>query len=293
MKKGDFDLQAYFRDNLFMLLFLFSALAMLLVSGITILNMEHTVANLDSAKQNMNTTADFLIYNYKMRLTATAAAAGDLLDVDDLDKLRVGPNTPSGPEGWKSNSDYAHIRKRLIEFGEENGLEYIYFYFRIDDYLQPLIDNGHIRGTLYTPASELIKIGADARDAWNKQRITIATATDQSFIDADGLMTAYAPVLGAGREVIALVGVDIKDKQVNILQRQIESLSANTASLSRRIFLLIIGMVLALTLLVSGGVITFSDNKKRAEALRDALTQAEHASRAKSDFLANMSHEMR
>ncbi|MCL2496854.1 MAG: response regulator, partial [Clostridiales bacterium] len=75
--------------------------------------------------------------------------------------------------------------------------------------------------------------------------------------------------------------------------RQIESLSANTASLSRRIFFLIIGMVLALTLLVSGGALNFSANKKRAGALRDALTQAEHASRAKSDFLANMSHEMR
>ena len=275
-----------------MLVFLFSALATLIVSGITLMNMSNTVLSMNSAKENMNNTAELLASNYELRLKATVSAAVNLLNDDELDVLRPEPGSPGSHAGWLQNAPFLSMRDRLTAFGEENGLEYIYYYFRIDNYFQPIIDNDPDFTTAYTPADELIKIEDDARAAWNEKKIIVA-GVGESFIDPDGLMTAYAPILGKDGEVAALVGVDIKDEQIYILRGQIELLSEYTASLSARMIYLMIGMILALMLLVTGGVLTFISNSKRNYALKEALSQAEQASRAKSEFLANMSHEMR
>ena len=273
------------------MVFLFSALATLVVSGVTVQNMTNTVDNMSTAKENMDTTKDILIENYKLRLRATAAAAEKLLGPADIDRLQIRPGSPGSPEAWLNNSTFLAMRERLTRFGEEYGLTYVYYYSRIDNYLQPLIDNDPVADTAYTPVSDLIIIGGDARDAWNDKRIVMSEG--EYFIDADGLITAYAPIIDETGEVVALVGVDIKDEQVYRLSAQIESLSGQTEYLGGRITFLIAGMLSALALLVFGGALTFIVTRRRADALDRALTHAREASRAKSVFLANMSHEMR
>ena len=275
-----------------MLVFLFSALATLVVSTITIMSMRNTVANMNSAQENMDTTEEFLVRNYEYRLRASAAVAQTLLDAGDLDRLRIRPNSPDSPEAWFKDAYFLELRDKLIAFAEENGLEFIYFYHRIDNYIQPLIDNDPNRATAFTPSSALIPIDHDVMDAWDDIKITLAM-TEEFLVDLDGLMTAYAPIINYYGEVAAIVGIDIKDEQIQPLREQIDTLSGRTESLSGRMHILIIGMISALALLLVGGILTFLANRKRSDVLQEALTDAEHANRAKSDFLATMSHEIR
>ena len=288
-KKTNF--RVFFKGNLFHLVFLFSAFATLVVSTLTIFNMNDSVVNMNSARETLNSTEEFLIQNYKYRLQSSAAAAQYLLTASDLEKLRITPGSPDNPEAWLKDSGFLALRELLSRFADENGLEYVYYYFRIDNFVQPLIDNDPDPLKAYTPSNQLMVIDVDARSAWNNKQVTVTT--DEVLIDPDGLISAYAPIFDDDGEVFAIVGVDIKDVQINLLREQIAILSERISSLGSRITVLIVAMISALLLLLTGGVITFLNQRKNSRTLRDALLQAEHASRAKSDFLANMSHEIR
>ena len=285
------DYKKLLKNNLFHLVFLFSAVAILVVSTLTIFNMIDTVANMDSAKETLYSTEEFLVKNYIYRLHASAAAAQHLLEASDLETLRIRPGSPDSPEAWFRNGEFLLLREILKRFAEDNGLEYVYYYFRIDNYVQPLIDNDPDIKEAYTPSNQLIHIEDEARIAWNNKQVTVVS--DEFMIDQGSLLTAYAPVFDDSGEVFALVGVDIKDEQLNPLRVQIVFLSERIEALSSRITVLVIVMITAILLLVTGGVITFFNQRKSSGILKEALAQAEQASRAKSDFLANMSHEMR
>ena len=290
MNNGN-SLKGFFKNNLFHFVFLFSAFAVLVVSAMTINNMSSTVSNMNAAIDTLNSTEEFLINNYIFRLHASAAAAQNLLSADDLEALKIRPGSPDSPREWFENDEFLAYRDILKRFAEKNGLEYVYYYFRIDNFFQPLIDNDPDSGEAYTPSNSLMSIEVEARWAWNNKEITVAD--DEYLVDPDGILTAYAPVFDSNGNVFALVGVDIRDEQINPLRDQIVFLSHRIEYLSSRIKTLIIAMASALLLLFSGSVTTFLNHKRSSRILQDALTQAEYASQAKSVFLANMSHEMR
>ena len=290
MKKSP-DNKGFPKNNLFHLVFLFSAFAVLVVSAMTISNMTDTVVNMNSARDTLNSTEEFLIRNYEYRLNASAAAAQNLLSASDLETLRIKPGSPDSQQAWLEDGDFLALRELLIQFAYENGLEYVYYLFRIDNFVQPIIDNDSDFANAYTPSNQLIAIDAGARGAWNNRQITLSGG--EFLVDLNGLITAYAPVFDDNGDVFALVGVDIRDEQISLLRDQITHLSERIESLSSWITVLIIAMIFALLLLVTGGAITFFTQHKSSIILKNALLQAEHASNAKSLFLANMSHEMR
>ena len=290
MKKSANFIQ-FFKQNLFHLLFLFSAYAILVVSTMTILYMTDTVKNMNAARETLNSTEEFLINNYRYRLNASASAAQHLLAESDFESLRIKPGSPDSPEEWHSDSDFLALRELLMQFADENGLEFVYYFFRIDNFMQPLIDNDLDLTRAYTPSNQLMVIDAEARGAWNTKQVTVPGG--DMPIDDSGLITAYAPVLDGNGEVIALAGVDLKDEQINPLRDQIVFLGWRIEFLSSRMTFLMVAMICALLLLATGGAVTFANQRKSSKALQGALLHAEHASRAKSVFLAHMSHEMR
>ena len=279
------------KNNLFHLLFLFSAFAILIVSTMTILNMTDSVLYMNSAKETLSFTEEFLVDNYKYRLHASAAAAQQLLTGSDLETLKIKPGSPDSAKAWLEDSDFLKLRELLAQFAKDNGLEFVCFYFRIDNFIQPLLDNDPDLSKAYTPSNQLIVMDDQARNAWNNKVVTVPGG--KLLFDPNGLITAYAPIFDGDGEVIALAGVDIKDEQINLLRAQIIFISERIESLSSRIKVLIIAMILALLTLATGGVITFYIQRNNSKTLKNALLQAEHASRSKSEFLAHMSHEMR
>jgi len=94
MVAGGFNLKRQFKDNMYMVIFLFAALMTIVLAGMTLLNMYETVLNINSAKENMNNTADLLSKNYEMRLYAAAATAERVLESGDFDELKPGPGSP-------------------------------------------------------------------------------------------------------------------------------------------------------------------------------------------------------
>jgi len=285
------DTRGFLRNNLFHFIFLFSACAILIVSSMTIYNMSDTVRNINTARDTLNSAEESLLNNYMYRLHASAAAAQNLLTVEELESLRISPDSPDSPAEWLSDNGFIQYREKLIKFATDNGLEFVYFYFRIDNYVQPIIDNDADLFRAYTPSNQLLTIDPEARWAWNNKQITIAD--HDTLFDSSGLITAYAPIFDENDDVFALVGVDIRDNQIHRLRGQIVFLSERIVSLSSRITILVAAMITAILLLVTGGAITFYHQQKNAKMLKSALGEAEYASRAKSDFLANMSHEMR
>ena len=242
------DLKKLLLNNLFHWVFLFSAITILVVSTITVFNMTDTVVNVNSARETLNSTEKFLVGNYKYRIHASVVAAQHLLTASDLDALLIKPGSPESSEDWLKNSEYLAIKDMLVRFADENGLEFVYYYFRIDNYIQPLIDNIQDSFETLTPSSKLFTIEDAQRSAWNNKQAVVADG--ESFIDSNGLITAYAPIFDSDGEVFALVGVDIKDEKIGILRNQIVFLSERIESLSKRIMQLIIAMITALLFLV-------------------------------------------
>ena len=296
MKSKKLDFLKTIKENIFLLVFLLSALVLLAISAVMLVSMNNSVRSMNSTNENLNNAAGVLTYNYAMRLKTTAASAQDLLSYIDIEKLLERP-TRSAHEDWFGESGDAYfleLRQTLLFFAEKNALEYVYYYLRFGDRILPFIDNDPVWATAYSPAHKLEPIEEPIRKAWNEKVIVVVGEdTDDKFIDDNSLITAYAPILNDKDEVVAIVGVDIKDDQMSVLQEQIKILNANIARLSKNTTLLSAGTIVALILLLAGAALTFAAGRKRALALSDALTQAKHASRAKSDFLANMSHEMR
>jgi signal transduction histidine kinase/CheY-like chemotaxis protein len=198
------------------------------------------------------------------RLKAASISASSFINGDDLDSFRAveDMNLPS----------YQNMRNKLRVFSQQIDVFYVYYMRIIDGKIQYIIDNDFDEATRVGLDTKLtdMEIESGVEDAFEGKVNCedIGTYTE----GWEGLMSAYAPVYNSKGDIVAAVGVDIRDEEIMASRKKMTMLTG--------IQILSVGFVL-----ISGLSCLFG--------YRRAALRAETANRSKSSFLARMSHEIR
>lgn len=211
----------------------------------------------------MKSAADFLRENIEARLLAAGRAAVFLITPEELKGLATAEDMQT--------ELYAEVKSRLIAFGEESDILFAYYMRAAEEpgMVQFIVDNDTSEETvgLDTPPLEAEPGVKSALSG------TAASAGLGNYsVGYSGLLSAYAPIFDAAGEVIAVVGVDISDKQVVLLRNQF--------------YILAVLLFISMSVTLATGYLGFKSYRKE-------VAKAEVANVSKSIFLANMSHEIR
>ncbi|MDR3295171.1 MAG: response regulator [Clostridiales Family XIII bacterium] len=183
-------MKKFLQGNIAILLFLFSAIVVLVMSIFT--------------GVMMSTISNFLTSDLEERLLATSRLAAVQTQAEELAQLQI-------PEDMETPL-FLDLKERLIEFAEESNVLYVY-YMRLteDGMAQFIIDNDLTEDTvnLDTEPIEMEEAPADAFAG-----TAAATALKSYSIGYDGILSAFAPVFDASGHVAAVAGVDIIDEQI-------------------------------------------------------------------------------
>jgi signal transduction histidine kinase/DNA-binding response OmpR family regulator len=210
---------------------------------------------------SMTRIVDFVKSNIETRLLTTSRYAARIIAPGELAQLNI-PDDMGKPL-------FAELKKRLVEFSEQNDILFTYYIRKSGGNAQFIIDNDTTEDTvnLATPPIPM------------EERVEMAYAGEASMteigiysVDYDGILSAFAPIFDESGQVVAVAGVDITDEHVILIRDQLYSLA--------------IMLIAAMVVVIASGYAGFSLYRKEAR-------QSEAASEAKSSFLANMSHEIR
>jgi signal transduction histidine kinase/CheY-like chemotaxis protein len=210
-------------------------------------------------------------YTYEQmeqRLLALAKYAALNVSAEELDAIQS-PDDMEKPE-------FAELRSKLIKFGGENNVMFVYYMRDEGGMARFIADNDETEDTVNI-ASDRIEWEPKCLEAL--RGAASVTDIEQYSPGYDGLLSAWAPVFDRDGNVAAIAGIDISDEG---LLNQRGEISVLTELLFVNILIVIIA---------GGANLVMNKNAERARV--NALEQALKASRAKGDFLSNMSHEIR
>ncbi|MDR1607568.1 MAG: response regulator [Deltaproteobacteria bacterium] len=213
------------------------------------------------AQESLNEYTVLLQDDLADRLKQTAGRATQLMTVEELELLK-------NPEDAQSPL-YQEKRRELIDFGHENSVKFVYFLRDVGGQLQYIIDNDLDPKTMVTLGQ------VTEPDNYVHMAFAGERAATNFGIHAgvwDGLMSAYAPVRGPNREVVAVAGVDIADEAM------VEA-SRNIRAINRLMFVELATVLLAVIILVI--------------FYRRQARDYQSAYQSKTQFISMMSHEIR
>jgi len=203
-------------------------------------------------------------HNIEQRLIAVAERLAEFVSPEELEQYR-------NEEDMKLPS-YQALRLRLLEFSIAADVLYVYFIRPNGNILRYIIDNDF---------DEATRVGLDTEHFYAHEipwilpalvGISVCSGLGNYTPGWEGLLSAYAPVLGASGEVIAIAGVDIVD--TSIVQAK------------RLVSILTVLQIIMVAVVFATGAIALVRFRRQAEI-------AKEASAYKSNFLANMSHEIK
>jgi signal transduction histidine kinase/CheY-like chemotaxis protein len=245
-----------FRRNLVSSLFFISFFLVLVIAIVVTVYMNRTVKMVEIATQN--------------HLRAASLAAATFLTTEELDQF-YSIEDMEKPE-WE------RTKARLIEFGEQYQILYVYYWRDYGDgRIQYIIDNDTDPESMATP--DMFFLIDDPEDPITGTMVPYIMAGNSYTADLgiytetwDGLISSVVPVLNDDGSVYCAAGVDLSD-EIIIMQR-------------RNMAILRTVLIAALTLsLLAGGAGMWFYHRK--------ALQSENANTAKSQFLSTMSHEIR
>jgi signal transduction histidine kinase/CheY-like chemotaxis protein len=195
------------------------------------------------------------------RLRFISRSAARLVSADELAEL----NTPGDME----KPLFAEIRRRLIAFGEESNVKFVYFMRPVEGGLAQFILDNDLTEETVNLASEPIPIEPGVAEALAGH--DAVTGLGEYSYGYTGLLTSYSPVFDSSGRVVAVAGIDIPDDQILDIRNHIVILS----------FIILISTAVV----VFCGIISFSLNKKRQGAFLRRIKQQELMSTLARNFI--------
>ncbi|MDR1015461.1 MAG: response regulator [Coriobacteriales bacterium] len=137
-----------------------------------------------------------------------------LLSVSRLAALQV---TPEELAQLDSPDDvgtplFADVKERLMAFGEENDIVFVYYMRKTDEGLYRFIVDNDTTADTVDLTTEPIE--AEPGPDLASEGTPTTSGIENYSVGYEGLLSAFAPVYGRQGEVVAVVGVDISDEQI-------------------------------------------------------------------------------
>jgi signal transduction histidine kinase/CheY-like chemotaxis protein len=197
---------------------------------------------------------------YRMRFISSSAAR--LVTAGELSALEV----PADME----KPLFLDVRRRLIDFGREANVLFVYFIRETEDgRAQFIVDNDTTEGTVNL-ATEPLPMEDPVLEALAGK--TVVTGLGDYSTGYTGLLSAYAPVFDPDGNVTAVAGIDIPDDQILDTRNRIIGLS--------------IIIFLAAGIVAFCGILSASTNKKKENAFLMRIKQQELMSELSRSFIA-------
>ena len=210
----------------------------------------------------VNNYMNIIQTNIEQRLIADCRVLKSYVTAEQLESYQVIEDM--------NRADYKELLSKLQKYTSDNDLEFAYFIRRVGTKVQYIVDSDP------NPDERLgLDYFEDAYwlmdEAYSKKEpvVDLIGHYDEKW---EGLLSAYAPIFNDSGEIVALVGVDIRDEEIVSRRKISEALTYVSAT-----------SVLALGIT---GIMFVTRYRKKARI-------ASESSIAKSQFLSRMSHEIR
>ncbi|MDR1507792.1 MAG: response regulator [Treponema sp.] len=165
----------------------------------------------------INTFSSTFKKSIEDRLLATVRLAVHIAGVEELDLLQ-------SPEDMETPL-FTDLRDRLIAFGNENQILFVYYLRPIDEKMgQFIVDNDLSDETVNLSTAPLAMEEAVLRALARKTAVT--TILGNYSEGYQSILSAYAPVIDKTGRVAAIVGVDISDEQLISIRTRFRILSS-------------------------------------------------------------------
>ncbi|MDR2199778.1 MAG: response regulator [Deltaproteobacteria bacterium] len=142
-------------------------------------------------------------YNMEQRIILASLRATELVTADELNKYQTVEDM--------SLPSYQALRQKLLTFGEQANVRYVYFIRQVGTELQYIIDNDF---------DEKTRVGLDTQTfplssvPWIYAALdghTVASGLGNYTPGWEGLLSGYSPVFDKNGKVVAIAGADILD----------------------------------------------------------------------------------
>jgi signal transduction histidine kinase/DNA-binding response OmpR family regulator len=181
-----------FYGNLAVVLFSVAALLVLIVS----INTSFLI----------NIFSRFLRHSIESNIVLMCRLAAQLISPEEFAEM-------TSPEDMEKPL-YGEIKKRIVDFGRENNLLFVYYY-RLSpegDFLQPIIDNDYTEDS-YSLLTEPLEIEQTPRIALETGKVA-TTSLGEYSAGFERILSAFVPVFDDEGGIIALAGVDVSDSDM-------------------------------------------------------------------------------